>query len=320
MSSTKTGKLRVAILTGSKKLIVSSLLQNDFDVVGISEVNDDFRRMVKPRQWVEKFYWRVVKREEPPYLSLYAIKNKIPYVEKSSLNKEEYIKWLNTVNPDVLILHLAPILSSDIFTIPNFGTLNIHPSLLPKYRGVNPYFWMYYQLDMTAGITLHYIDDGIDTGEIVGQSSYTIKLGTPASEVSKKLILDHAMPMLFSALRDLERVGKLSTVSQPSNSPTQYAKRLSNDDYSKMLRSENLTLEHFWHVLNSNDQWRDVFLPKINNFNRYRWSLGRVERKTLPPPYCETGKDDCGYFIKHKQGVVYLKQELSIKEFIKSLF
>ena len=182
-----------------------------------------------------------------------------------------------------------------------------------------PYFWLYYNLDMTAGITLHFIDDKIDTGDIVGQGSYKIELGTPASEVGKKLITKYAVPLLINAINTLENTGKLKTNAQPADSPTSYAKQLTNEEYIKILDFENWTLEHVWHVLHSNEQWRAVFLPKIRNGAQYKWSVGNIEKKHVTEPFGEIGLDGNRYYIKHKQGVIYLNRKISIKQLIKSL-
>ncbi len=320
MSFKQSNKLRVVILTGSKKMIVAPLLKRDVNIVGVSEVYDHFGNMNKPRQWVERFYWQVCKKRELPYLSLFAHKNNIAYAEKKEVNKDEYMEWLRNLNPDVLVLHQAPILTSEIFSIPRFGTLNIHPSLLPKYRGSNPYFWLYYNLDMMAGVTLHYIDDNIDTGDIIGQGSFEIELGTPASDVGTVLINNYAIPLLIKAIQALESTGELKTTPQPADSPTPYAKRLTAEAYYDALDFENWELEHLWHVLNSNDQWRDVFLAKIKHSDSYNWTIKGIERRNVYLPYGEVERDDGGYHIKHKQGVIYLNRVFSTRKFFVSLF
>ncbi len=300
-------------------MIVTPLLKQGMNIVGVSEVYDHFGNMSIPMRWLERFYWQVCKKRESPYLSLFAHENNIAYAEKKGVNTDKYIEWLQNLNPDVLILHQAPILTSEIFSIPRFGTLNIHPSLLPKYRGSNPYFWLYYNLDMAAGITLHYIDDNIDTGDIVGQGGYDIALGTPASDVGKVLINNYAIPLLIKAIQTLESTGKLKTTSQPVDSPTPYAKRLTIEAYYDALDFENWELEHLWHVLNSNDQWRDVFLAKIENSGSYNWAIKGVERREVSMPYGEIEEDSGGYHIKHKQGVIYLNRVFSIKKFFASI-
>ncbi len=312
--------LRIVILTGSGSRIVAPLLHQGLHIVGLSEVHDDFGALSKPRQWLERLYWSVYKRQNIPYLSECARNSRIDYFEKREASKAGYIQWLKSLNPDVLVLHQAPILPRDIFSIPRLGTLNIHPSLLPKYRGSNPYFWMYMNMDMTAGVTLHYIDDNIDTGDIVAQRQYEIELGTPASEVGKKLILDYAIPTLVDSLKQLEETGKLSVIPQSAESLTPCTKRLSNTEYVEALDFENWPLKQLWHVLHSTEQWRDVFLPEIKNSEHYSWSIGHFEERAQNETTGYIGQDEQGYYLKHRHGVIHFNRQFSWKKYLLSLF
>ena len=320
MPSQQADKLRIVILTGSGKMIVTPLVKSGVNIVGVSEVSDEFSGMGRVKQLLEKIYWKLVKRQPLPYLSGYAKQQKIAYREKIKMSNADYAKWLQGLSADLLVLHQAPILPAEIFSIPRFGTLNIHPSLLPKYRGSNPYFWLYYNLDMVAGITLHYIDEKVDTGDIVAQGSFTLKPGSPARDVGNILVKKYAVPMLIAAIQELENTGKLESTEQPAESPTPYARRITNKEYFELLDFENWTLEHLWHVLHSNEQWRDVFLPKIPNSEKYDWELDYFTKKQLAEPYGEVKNDTAGFYIKHPEGAIYLSRHFSVKKFIKNLF
>ncbi|MCF6235737.1 MAG: hypothetical protein L3J70_05090 [Gammaproteobacteria bacterium] len=311
--------LRVVILTDSGNKIVAPLLHQGLHIVGVSEIHDEFGALSKSRQWLERLYWLIYKRQNMPYLSEYARNNNITYFEKKEGSKAGYIQWLKSLNPDVLVLYLAPILPRDIFSIPRLGTLNIHPSLLPKYRGSNPYFWMYVNMDMTAGVTLHYIDDNIDTGDIVAQRQYEIELGTPVLEVGKKLILDYAIPALVDSLKQLEETGKLNIISQPPESLTPCTKPLSNAEYIEVLDFEHWSLERLWHVLHSTEQWRGVFLPEVKNSKHYSWSIGHFEERPQNGTVGCFGQDERGYYIKHRHGVIYFNRQFSWKKYFLSL-
>jgi len=308
--------LRVAILTGSGTTIVEPLIKAGINIIGLSEVNDTYGRMGLLRKWLEVAYWTIIKRKKAPYLSLLAAQNKISYLEKH--NSDAYVNWLNMLKPDILILHQAPILASEIFSIPRRGTINIHPSLLPKYRGSNPYFWMYYDQDFNAGITLHYIDESVDTGAIINQGAYTMAPGTHYSEVAHKLVHDFAMPMLIDALKILDKDNELNVTPQTKDSPTPYAKRISDKEFYQLLGFEEWDIERLWHVLHANEQWRAVFLTSIKHSNWYAWSLGGVEKTQLNQPYGEIDRDSQGYYIKHRQGKIYLNHKFKIAKFIKS--
>ena len=82
MTQTKFKKLRIAILTGSGKKLVSPLIDVGINIVGISEMTSEFQNMGYINQLLEKLYWKFIKRSEPPYLSLYLQDKQIDYIKK----------------------------------------------------------------------------------------------------------------------------------------------------------------------------------------------------------------------------------------------
>ena len=319
MGLTHMKKLRIAILTGSGKTIVEPLLKNNVDIVGISEVSSEYSSMHRFNKWMEDIYWNIIRRQKSPHLVKYANAENIPYIEKNTITEINYKKWLKSLDLDLLILHHCPILPHDLFSIPKFGAINIHPALLPKYRGPNPFFWLYYNLDMTAGVTLHFVDSNVDTGNIINQRHLDIEIGNSALEIEAELYRTCVASMLIEAISHLESKGKINTVLQPKESPTVYAKRVSDDEYYELVSNPNLTIEHFWHTLNSNDQWRKVFLSKIKYHKLYNWSLCRYERKHMNEPYYSVRNDVDGVYIPHVAGAIYLKRKFCYKKLIKAL-
>lgn len=89
-------------------------------------------------------------------------------VSASSINDEENINYLRSLNPDILVVCMAPILKPEIFLIPRIATVNIHFGIAPNYRGEHTLFWPLYLRDYdNIGITLHHINRGIDSGYIL---------------------------------------------------------------------------------------------------------------------------------------------------------
>src|SRR5207247_1228061 len=78
--------------------------------------------------------------------------------------------FVDRVRPDVgAICSMAQLLPIDVVRRFPGGILNLHPSLLPKYRGPSPTFWEFWHREPEGGVTIHFIDEGEDTGDIVGQ-------------------------------------------------------------------------------------------------------------------------------------------------------
>ncbi|MBQ9077711.1 MAG: hypothetical protein IJY31_07725 [Muribaculaceae bacterium] len=91
---------------------------------------------------------------------------------KSNGELEQYIL---DVSPDLLFAYRCPfIISKKAYSITRIGAFNIHPSLLPKYRGLNPWHNIFKNNETVNGVTLHRITDVVDGGEIIYQQSYPI--------------------------------------------------------------------------------------------------------------------------------------------------
>ncbi len=87
-------------------------------------------------------------------------------LERSDLNNPEFHKILKRFDPDLFISIASPIIfKKQLIKIPKLDTINIHNAPLPKYRGMLPNFWQLYHDEKEAGMTIHRIDTGIDTGD-----------------------------------------------------------------------------------------------------------------------------------------------------------
>ena len=110
----------------------------------------------------------------------YSVKNVadvygIPVLARSELNSEEFRKLIKTYDPDLFISIASPVIfKEELIKIPRLGCINIHTAPLPWYRGMLPSFWQLYHGEKEAGITIHRIDEGIDTGDIIIQHSLPI--------------------------------------------------------------------------------------------------------------------------------------------------
>lgn len=76
---------------------------------------------------------------------------------------------------------------AELLALPRHGFLNIHPSLLPAYRGIAPLFWQLRAGEMNTGVTVHWMDEGLDTGPILAQTAVPLPSGASGSELDKLL-------------------------------------------------------------------------------------------------------------------------------------
>ena len=137
---------------------------------------------------------------------------------------EEFVKTLRAYNPDVIVVvAFGQIIPLSILKMPKFGCVNIHGSLLPKYRGAAPIQWAVLDGEKGTGITTILMDEGIDTGDILLKKTIKIDTDETSGSLFDKLMALGAETIL-ETLDELEK-GNLTPTKQ-GESPTAYAKML----------------------------------------------------------------------------------------------
>ena len=137
---------------------------------------------------------------------------------------EEFVETLRAYNPDVIVVvAFGQIIPLSILKMPKFGCVNIHGSLLPKYRGAAPIQWAVLDGEKETGITTILMDEGIDTGEILLKKTIKIDTDETSGSLFDKLMALGAETIL-ETLDELEK-GSLTPIKQ-GESPTAYAKML----------------------------------------------------------------------------------------------
>ena len=103
---------------------------------------------------------------EPPLLDIPSVA--VPAWDLNSFGTADFISRLK---PDLVIVSAAPVLRPRIFTIPGFGTVNVHLGISPQYRGEHTLFWpLYFRDHEQLGVTLHFLDERVDTGPKIAQA------------------------------------------------------------------------------------------------------------------------------------------------------
>ena len=135
----------------------------------------------------------------PSSVKQYALENnlKVYTPEKIKLDTQ-IIDMLKNLNPDIIVVvAYGQILSKDILDIPKYGCINVHASLLPKYRGAAPIQWSIINGDKTTGVSIMQMDEGMDTGAVIqkqetpiGEDETTGELFERLSHIGADLLID----------------------------------------------------------------------------------------------------------------------------------
>ncbi len=112
----------------------------------------------------------------PPEVKVLALEHNLPVYQPKTLRDGEVINQIKNLNPDVIaVVAYGKLLPKEVLEIPKYGCINVHGSLLPKYRGAAPIQWTVLNGDEYGGVTTMYMGEGLDTGDMI--LTYKTKVG-----------------------------------------------------------------------------------------------------------------------------------------------
>lgn len=131
---------------------------------------------------------------------------KIPIFRQKNVNTPEFVDRMRTLKPDLFIsIFFNQIFKHDILSVPKNGTINLHPALLPSYRGLSPTFWVLANGEKSTGITVHRVDsEAIDAGQILAQVRVPIRAHDTEYSLYWRCIR-LAMPILRRSITSIAR-------------------------------------------------------------------------------------------------------------------
>ena len=139
--------------------------------------------------------------------------NEISLIEPQNLFSDELKSELNILKPDIFIVVAYKILPDSIIAIPKYGALNLHASLLPKYRGAGPIQWALMNGDKKSGVTIFQIKPKVDTGDILMQKEVDIFNEDNMLSLGNRLC-EHGANMMIEVLNTIEEEGQVSGIRQ----------------------------------------------------------------------------------------------------------
>ena len=141
----------------------------------------------------------------PSDVKKYAIEQNLEVVQPVKVrNNPEFVEQLKNINPDVIcVVAYGKIIPKEILDIPRLGCINVHGSLLPKYRGAAPIQWAVLNGDKETGITTMFMDVGMDTGDMINKEVVQIGDDETTGELWDRLSIIGAK-LLVKTLEDLE--------------------------------------------------------------------------------------------------------------------
>ncbi len=162
---------------GTPEFAVASLdaiFNQEIPIAGIITAPD------KPAGRGKKIQYSAVKK--------YAKENNIgPILQPTNLKDKTFIEELKKLNADLFVVVAFRMLPEEVWGMPGLGTINLHASLLPQYRGAAPINWVIINGENKTGVTTFFIEKDIDTGKVIMQESTEISSGDNAGTLHDKL-------------------------------------------------------------------------------------------------------------------------------------
>lgn len=171
----------------------------------------------------------------PPPVKVYALEQGIPVYQPNSLRTEEFASLLKEIDPELIaVVAYGKILPKNVLDYPKYGCVNVHGSLLPKYRGASPMQSAIINGDKVTGITTMFMAEGLDTGNMLLKAECEIAENDNFEDIHDRLGLLGA-ELLCKTVDGLE-AGNITPVPQDYSLATHTAKILKEDckiDFSK---------------------------------------------------------------------------------------
>ncbi|MCB0725340.1 MAG: methionyl-tRNA formyltransferase [Ignavibacteriae bacterium] len=164
------------VFMGTPEFAVPSLnilLENGYDVPAVVTVPDK-----KKGRGLKESYSDV---------KTFALEKGLRVLQPEKLKDEEFVKQLTEIQPDLIVVVAFRILPREVYTIPKLGSFNLHASLLPKYRGAAPINWAIINGEKESGVTTFFLQDKVDTGNIILQKKVRIDEDETAGTLHDKL-------------------------------------------------------------------------------------------------------------------------------------
>ncbi|WP_400078359.1 methionyl-tRNA formyltransferase [Winogradskyella sp. R77965] len=193
---------------------LKALLYHNYNVVGVITAPD------RPAGRGQKLRASAVKQ--------FALEHDLKILQPKNLKAETFIEELKALNANLQIIVAFRMLPKVVWQMPEYGTFNLHASLLPQYRGAAPIHWAIINGETKTGVTTFFIDEKIDTGAIISKKETKIGKDTTVGELHDEL-MNIGSELVIETVIQIE-TGKESTKTQPKSENLKTAYKLNREN------------------------------------------------------------------------------------------
>lgn len=198
----------------------------DFAIPSLEKLHHSNHEIVSVVSNVDKRRGRRSK-PSPTAVKKKAIEFDLPVIEVEELDDPAFYDQLKVLNADLFVVVAFRILPSNILSLPNKGSINLHASLLPKYRGAAPIHWAIMKGESETGCSIFFLDDEVDTGNIIKQKKTPIGKNETTGDVYERL-KEMGAELLLRAIEDIDQ-DSVDTFPQDDDKATPAPKLFTED-------------------------------------------------------------------------------------------
>ncbi len=222
--------------------------------------------------------------------------------QPDKIKKQENIDVLKSYNPDVIVVvAYGQLLSKEILTMPKYGCINVHASLLPELRGAAPLNWAIINGETKTGITTMQMDVGLDTGDMLLKTEVEIDENMNAGELHD-ILMHKGADLLIETLDKLEK-NQLAPQKQ-DDSLSNYAPMFNNENRKI---NWNITAKNIHDLIRGLSPWPAAYFIMDEKTVKVYKSSYMSDDSDYEPGYVIKANNE-GIFVKAKDGIVILKE------------
>ncbi|MCE9675563.1 methionyl-tRNA formyltransferase [Paraclostridium bifermentans] len=289
----------------------------EFAVPCLQKIIDEGHEVVAVVTQPDKPKGRGKKLAMPPVKEL-ALKYDIPVYQPLKAREESFVDTLKEMNPElIVVVAFGQILPKSILDIPKYGCVNVHASLLPRYRGAAPLNWVIINGEEKTGVTTMYMDEGLDTGDMILKSEIPLDDEITAGELHDKMMIDGAK--VLKETIDLIEKGEAPREKQ-SNEDTCYSpimnKSLGNIDWKKSA----IDIHNLVRGINP---WPSAYTTYEGQTMKI-WKTKVIDKNSDKDPGTIISVDKEGINVSTSEGILQIKEiqmagkkRMEVPEYIK---
>lgn len=242
------------------------LKQNQHEIVGVITAPD------KPAGRGQKIKFSAVKD--------YTVDKNLKLLQPTNLKDEIFLSELKALNANLFIIVAFRMLPKVVWSMPEFGTFNLHASLLPNYRGAAPINWAIINGETKTGVTTFFIDDKIDTGAVILSKEIIISENENAGSLHDKLMIlgSEAVSETLSLISH----GNIRTTIQQDSSDIKTAYKLDKEN-SKIDFSKNVI--QIFNLIRGLSPYPTAWCNFKDGDNEWNIKIYEVEKEIIPHKY-----------------------------------